>query len=60
MTKVESLLARPSVVGALNRDDLEALVNAFNNLGAHGPGVTAAAQRVGRLVPEIRDGETKA
>jgi hypothetical protein len=59
MRQVQSLLETKGVVGALSRDDLETIVTACNNLGALGPGVLAAAQRVGHLVPEIQDDAPK-
>lgn len=55
MASVEKLLATPATVEALNADDLAIVVDAFNRLGTHGPGLRAAAERLGRLLPEIKD-----
>jgi hypothetical protein len=55
MARAEAMLADGGAVEALSPDELHTLIDAFNNLGAHGPGVSAAAARLGRLVPQITD-----
>lgn len=54
MQAVEKQLEDSAAVQALSTDDLAIVVDAFNRLGTHGPGLKAAAERLGRLVPELK------
>lgn len=54
MQAVEKQLEDSAAVKALGMDELAIVVDAFNRLGSHGPGVKAAAEQLGRLVPELR------
>lgn len=54
MAAVEKQLEVVAAVEGLGVDDLTILVDAFNRLGSHGPGIRAAAARLGRLVPELK------
>ena len=55
MSAVETQLESPDVVAALGKDDLRTIIDAFNRLGSHGPGIKAAAERLERLLPEMID-----
>ncbi|KIZ07648.1 hypothetical protein MNEG_0318 [Monoraphidium neglectum] len=55
MAHAEAMLENGEVVDALSSDELHTLIDACNNLGMHGPGISAAAARLGRLVPTITD-----
>jgi hypothetical protein len=54
MQAVEKQLEDSATVQALGADDLAIVVDAFNRLGSTGPGLKAAAERLGRIVPELR------
>lgn len=56
MQRAEALLSDERAMAALSSDNLQVLVNAFNALGEHGPGISAAASRLGARVPQIHDG----
>lgn len=60
MARAEALLESSDIVDALTPDELHVLVDAFNNLGCHGPGITSAAARLNRETPTIRDDSASA
>jgi hypothetical protein len=49
MAHAEALLENDDIVDALSSDELHTLIDAFNNLGMIGPGISAAAARLGEL-----------
>lgn len=53
MSKAEAMLEDPKIVDSLTADELHTLIDACNNLGLHGPGISAAASR---LVGAAREG----
>lgn len=57
MAHAEALLEDEDIVDSLTSDELHTLIDAFNNLGMHGPGISSAAARLGRLMPTIEDRE---
>jgi hypothetical protein len=54
MSHAEAMLEDDSVVSSLSVEELHTLIDAFNNLGMVGPGVSAAAARLGREIPTIK------
>lgn len=48
MAAAEVVVKDPVAVASLSADELHTLIDAFNNLGMHGPGISAAAARLGR------------
>jgi hypothetical protein len=48
MAHAEAMLENGEVVDALSSDELHTLIDACNNLGMHGPGISAAAARLVR------------
>lgn len=55
MSRVEQSLESKDMVSALGQEDLRIIIDAFNRLGSHGPGIKSAAERLGRLVPELKN-----
>ena len=54
MAAVEKRLESPDVVAKLGQQDLRIIIDAFNRLGSHGPGIKAAADRLERLLATLK------
>jgi hypothetical protein len=54
MSHAEAMLEDDAAVSSLSVEELHTLIDAFNNLGMVGPGISAAAARLGRETPTIK------